>query len=105
MNTLCLALTLLAILLPYCNAAEAQTMGVAGTATVDITPTEPIRLNGFGGRRQEAADIRQRLFARALAFGNAPENTAIVITVDTLGIPDEFAERVWQKIHSQIGIK
>jgi len=105
MNTLCPALTLLAILLPYCNAAEAQTMGVAGTATVDITPTEPIRLNGFGGRRQETADIRQRLFARALAFGNAPENTAIVVTVDTLGIPDEFAERVWQKIHSQIGIK
>lgn len=99
-------LTLLALLIPYCcSAAEITPLGVAGNAAVDITPTEPVRLNGFGGRRLESAGIRQRLFARALAFGDTPENTTIILTVDTLGIPDDLAERVWQKIHRQIGIK
>jgi len=99
-------LTLLALLIPYCcSAAEISTKGVAGNAAVDITPTEPVRLNGFGGRKLESEGIRQRLFARALAFGNTPENTTIILTVDTLGIPDDLAARVWQRIHRQIGIK
>lgn len=71
---------------------------LAGTATVDITPAEPIRLNGFGGRRQESQGIRQRLFARALACGRTASDTVIILTVDTLGIPDELSQRVWQNV-------
>ncbi|HSG71635.1 MAG TPA: hypothetical protein VLA12_14535, partial [Planctomycetaceae bacterium] len=44
-----------------------------GVATVDITPDYPVRLNGFGFRREESEGVRQRIHAKALAIGNSDE--------------------------------
>ena len=41
-----------------------------GVAEIDITPTEAIRLTGYGNREQPTEDVRQRLWAKALAFGD-----------------------------------
>ena len=41
---------------------------MVGVSRVDITRDYPIRLHGFGGRREE---VRQRLFAKALASSRA----------------------------------
>ena len=66
----------------------------AGIATVDITPGHPVRLNGFGGRSRESQGVRQSLFAKALAVGSSDDDTVIILTVDTLGIPAELTDRV-----------
>lgn len=43
-----------------------------GVARVDITPTTPIRLAGYGNRSKAESDvIIHRLKAEALAFGNS----------------------------------
>ncbi len=72
-----------------------------GVAAVDITPGYPIRLNGFGGRTRESQGVRQQIWAKALAVGTTDQNTVVVITVDTLGIPDDLTERVAARLEAR----
>ncbi len=72
-----------------------------GIASVDVTPSFPVRLNGFGGRRKESEGVRQSLWAKAIAIGTTDEDTVVVITVDTLGIPDDMTERIATKLKAQ----
>jgi len=72
-----------------------------GVASVDVTPSSPVRLNGFGGRRKESEGVRQPLWAKAIAVGTTDEDTVVVITVDTLGIPDDMTERLATKLKSK----
>ena len=72
-----------------------------GVAAVDITPSSPIRLNGFGGRTKESAGVRQQIWAKALAVETSDRDTVLVITVDTLGIPDDLTERLAEKLKSK----
>jgi hypothetical protein len=69
-----------------------------GLAQVDITPTYPIRLSGFGFRRTESEGVTQKIWAKALAIGTDEDNPLIVIATDNLGVPaylvDELAERL-----------
>jgi len=77
-------------------AADAYMVGVA---EVDITPTHPIRLNGFGGRRTESDGVNHPIHARAVSIRH-PDDAApvLLMTVDVLGIPapvrDELAKRL-----------
>jgi len=94
--------TLLAILLisGQAIAADDATVFSVGTASVDVTPAFPIRLNGFGGRSKESAGVRQQLWAKALAISTSENDAVVVITVDTLGIPDDLTERLAVKLKS-----
>ena len=46
-----------------------------GVAKIDITPDYPVRLSGFGFRRDESEGVQAAIYARALAIGSDPENT------------------------------
>ena len=74
-----------------------------GVATIDITPGYPIRLTGYASRQKESEGVAQRLYAKALAFGNDAEKPAVLITVENCGIPatirDEVAGRLRRKKH------
>ncbi len=65
-----------------------------GAAKIDITPDFPVRLSGYGGRREEADSIEQRIWAKALAIRNGAESPAVLITVDNCGVPDYITEEV-----------
>ncbi len=99
-------LFLLLVLIAVPGIVWADTPGTysIGVAAVDITPSYPIRLNGFGGRRLESTGVRQAIFAKALAIGTTDEDSVVVITVDTLGIPDGLAERVAERLVKKAGI-
>lgn len=82
---------------------------LVGIAAEDITPEYPIRLNGFGGRTKESEGVRQAIHAKALVVAadtpnSTGQNTIIVITVDTLGIPDDLHERVAAGIAKSTGV-
>ena len=78
-----LAAVLLAAAVPA-SSAELR----VGVAAVDITPDYPVRLSGFGFRRDESAGVTQRIWAKALAFrGDGNDSPAVLVTVDNLGIP------------------
>jgi hypothetical protein len=71
---------------------------LVGVATIDITPEEPIRLTGYGNRSAPTADIRQRLRAKALAFGGTRGQAAILITADLIGVPRHVSDDVARRL-------
>lgn len=88
-------LFLLLFLLAWNQAVADQ---IAGVAKVDITPDYPVRLSGYGSRRDEHEGVEQRIFAKALALGSDAEGPAVLLTVDNCGVPawmrDELVKRL-----------
>ena len=98
MRNLLLALSLL-FAAPFTHAEQIKGIHV-GVARVDITPAQPIRLNGYGNRTKPSDGVAQNLWARALAIGD--ERPVLFITADLVGvpksIPDEVAARLARKM-------
>jgi putative membrane-bound dehydrogenase-like protein len=87
---------------PTSLAAAAKPRGYqVGLAKVDITPEGPIRLSGFYHRQTESVGVREHIYARAMAIRNADDKPAVLITVDSIGIPaavrNEIAHRLATK--------
>jgi hypothetical protein len=85
---------------PARGAQGASGLIPAGVAEIDITPTEAIRLTGYGNREQPTGDVRQRLWARALAFGG--ETPAVLIAVDLIGVPRAVTEEVARRLGDSV---
>src|SRR5687767_3020788 len=84
------------------GAEEALRVGVA---QVDITPDYPVRLSGFGFRRAESEGVTQKIWAKALAFGDEAEGPAVLITTDNLCVPDEITGEIARRLAPKIGVK
>ena len=69
-----------------------------GFARVDITPEYPIRLNGFGFRREESEGVSQSLFARAMAISQADTPPLVVIAIDNLGVRSAQVNEVARRL-------
>ena len=72
---------------------------------MDITPDYSVRLNGFGGRRTESEGITQRIWAKALAFGDEHLGPALLITTDNLGVSDEITREIASRLARKAGLK
>jgi putative membrane-bound dehydrogenase-like protein len=72
----------------------------AGAARVDITPTQAIRLNGYGGRSEPSEGVAQQLWAKAIAIGES--EPVILITADLIGVPDWITREVTKRISRKI---
>ena len=57
-----------------------------GVARFDVTPEYPIRLNGFGNRRQESEGVGQRIWAKALAISQGEAPPIVLLSLDSLGV-------------------
>lgn len=75
-----------------------------GAAKVDVTPDYPIRLNGFGGRREESEGLSQRIFARALAVSQADGPPLVIVAVDSLGVRTSLVDEVATRLKQRFGI-
>lgn len=78
-------------------AAETYQVGVA---KIEITPEEPIRLSGFGFRREPSAGVESPLYARALAVSTAAGRPAVLVTVDSTGISQVIVEAVARELQA-----
>lgn len=75
---------------------------LVGAAKVDITPDYPVRLSGYGSRRHESDGVAQRIWAKSLAIGDQQHGgPAVLITVETCGVPASMADEVYQRLQSQ----
>jgi putative membrane-bound dehydrogenase-like protein len=100
-----LGLSPFVIPLQFATAADESATIPVGVARVDITPDYPVRLNGFASRKTESTGIRQHIWAKALTFGGFyDDGPAVLIAVDTLGIPDKLHESVAAKLAAH-GVK
>src|SRR5262245_10701079 len=85
--------------------ADAKDSIPAGVAKIDITPDYPIRLSGFGGRRTESEGVTQKIWAKALAFGDKKQGPAILITADNVAIPDYIVAEVAKRLRKKVGLR
>jgi hypothetical protein len=72
-----------------------------GVAKVDITPTEPVRLSGYGNRREETTNIVQHIWAKALALQAGNGAPAVLLTVDNCGVPAAMREAVLKRVNER----
>jgi lysophospholipase L1-like esterase len=91
----------LAVVLPPFARADAPLLAV-GVAKRDITPDYPVRLNGYGSRREPSKGIAQRLHAKALAFGeDSAGGPAVLITVDNCAVPAWIRTELFHRLSSK----
>jgi putative membrane-bound dehydrogenase-like protein len=101
-----------------------------GAAKLDITPTTPIRLAGYGGRLKESEGVADPIFARVLVIGGdrkftkdkfAWEKTgefmgsgqggllqpemSIVVSVENCGVPDTLVNRLCEELAKRFGVR
>lgn len=81
------------------KAADAHVYHV-GVAVVDITPDYPIRLNGFGNRREESEGVSQPIFAKAIAISDGDKPPLVLVTLDSLGIRLPMVEEVATRLQA-----
>lgn len=77
----------------------------AGTARVDITPTEAIRLTGYASRKTNSVGVEQKLWAKALAFGSDADGPALLITLDLCGIAEATYLEGVRRLTQKAGVK
>jgi hypothetical protein len=79
-----------------------------GVATVDITPSYPIRLTGYGNRQTESEGVASPLKARALAIGGDDRTAggpAVLVAVDNCAVGARITEDVATRLASRTGMK
>ncbi|HYM09263.1 MAG TPA: neutral/alkaline non-lysosomal ceramidase N-terminal domain-containing protein [Bryobacterales bacterium] len=84
--------------------ASAQSAWKAGAASVNITPSEPIWLAGYGDRTRPSEGVRQQIYAKALALQDSQGVTSVIVTSDLLGFPREVAEPIADRAQKQFGL-
>ncbi len=84
-------LAILALYLPaaFLGAREAQSAEdgpsvQAGVARIDITPDKPVRMSGYGGRKDLSTGVHDPLYARVVVFESGGERLVLVST-DLIG--------------------
>lgn len=70
-----------------------------GVSKVEITPDYPIRLNGFGFRREESKGVSQPIFARGLAISSTADAAPLVLlAIDSLGVRMDMVDEVARRL-------
>lgn len=77
-----------------------------GVARVDISPTQPVTLMGYGSRVKlpPASEVVQRIYARALAIG-ADQNAALILTIDNCILPAALSDEARRRISTKSGVR
>lgn len=82
------------VLISALSAAAAMAQWKAGVARVDITPTEPVWLAGFGSRTRPSEGVRQKIWVKALALEDETGARSVLVTSDLLGFNAAMARHV-----------
>lgn len=86
------------------NIGDAQENYAVGVARIDITPNYPVRLNGFGSRRDEPTGVSQRLWAKALAISQGEKPPVVIFSCDNLGIREPMLDEVAAELQRRFAI-
>ena len=76
----------------------------AGVSSTLITPSEPLWLAGYGGKKEPAQGKVSDLCTKALVLRDSLGNRAVIVTSDIIGYPYEFTEAVTGEVSKRYGI-
>ena len=75
----------------------------AGTARIDITPSGPISMGGFGQRTTESVGVHDPIWTKALFLSNGQEKL-LLITSDLIAIPGALSQEVVSELVDKVGL-
>lgn len=85
------------------NAGETEY--AVGVAAVDVTPDYPVRLNGYGFRREESEGVTHRIWAKAMAISSGEGSPHVIVTLDNLGVRESMADEVAMRLKEKVGLE
>jgi Neutral/alkaline non-lysosomal ceramidase, N-terminal len=91
------------LLLLLASAAPAATWK-AGVAVRVITPSEPMWMAGYAGRKGPATDKEHDLTVKALALQDPSGAKSVLVTSDLVGVPRALTEAVAAEVKKKTGL-
>jgi putative membrane-bound dehydrogenase-like protein len=76
----------------------------AGFARVDATPTEPVRMAGYGSRDRPSEGVDTPLYVRAAALKRGDDPPHVLVSVDTIGLPGSMVRELTQQLEQRHGL-
>ena len=76
----------------------------AGAASAMITPERPLRMSGYGGRKEPAEGTEQDLFAKALAIEDQDGSRVVILTMDLIGVIERLRTAVAEQVQEKYKI-
>ena len=67
-----------------------------GVAKLDVTPTTPVVLAGYGNRTSEYEGVDTKLWARAMVIGD--EEPVAIVVIDNCGVPRTVTEQLAKRL-------
>ncbi len=101
LSLICIITLLSNIFVPQLSFADSFQFGFA---KVDITPTEPVRLSGYGNRNVPYTGIDEKLYCRVMALKNDAGKLHVLASFDTIGFGQPFTETIAAIIKKEYGI-
>jgi len=83
----------------------AEKLWKAGVARMEITPTEPLWLAGYATRDKPAEGKLMPLWIKTLALEDADGHRAVILTSDTLGIPQAMHQNVCARLKQKFQLE
>lgn len=77
----------------------------AGAAASVITPTESMWMAGYGSRDKPSEGKLHDLWLKALAFQDGQGKRAVILSSDTLGIPQSIYNNTCKALQSELGLE
>ncbi len=94
----CLVLTVL-LSLTGTESISAETPYSIGFGKADITPTQPLRLSGYGNRTEPSEGVDEPLSVRAMALRTGEDSPLhVIVSVDTIGVSGALTKEIHQRI-------
>jgi len=76
---------------------------MAGAASVNITPKDPVPMSGYANRDQPSKGVHDDIFARAFVFDDG-KSKACIIQADLIGFSFAFVDEINKEIEKRTGI-
>lgn len=77
----------------------------AGAAKVVITPTEPVWMAGYSGRKGPSEGVLLDLHAKSLAISDAENHRLVIVTLDLISIPQALRDSLLDQAEQKFGLK
>lgn len=76
----------------------------AGVAAVDITPSLPMWMAGYGSRNRPGDSVALPLKSKAVALRDDKGRVMVIVTLDILGVPRVLRKKIEERIGLKYGI-
>lgn len=94
------------LFIPFGESAHAQENmdWRAGTATINITPTQSMWLGGYASRQSPSKGVRQEVWIKAVALEDQNGQKGVMVSMDLIVIPKGPSDRIRDRLEKEFNL-